>query len=290
MIFEETLQFYKDSVKKAVAELFRKAFINQVNDTDLLLVLENGLKQDYTIEQLKRLKITPYFIGPEIIGLRYKDFYNFINEYRKIIFKKADFTHELSKQHSERNYFYYYAIEQELLIYLKFWETDLILRRLYNLSRLARGLDYDWAYHQNFFNDRRRVVREEILNNLKTITPKFCNLLDEIYNRQIRNAVGHSQYYFLYDAIHFTNKNENLQYKLYSITINDWEILFHKNVLFYNFLIYYYNFYSKKYQKIAKDKHNGLKVIFPEKNLNGNNKTGWVIYDIAGSRWRWNNK
>jgi hypothetical protein len=290
MIFDETLQAYKDPVKKAVSELFRKAYRNQVNDTDLLLVLENGLKQDYSEEQLKRLKITPYSIGPEIIGLRYNDFYKFINEYRKVIFKKSDFEVELKKQHSERNYFYNYTIEQELLIYLKFWETDLILRRLYNLSRLARGLEYDWEYNQDFFNDRRKVVRDEIQNNLKLITPKFYNLLDEIYNRQIRNAVGHSQFYFLYDSIHFTNKKENSHYKLSSITLKDWEILFHKNILFYNFMIYYHNFYSKKYQEQAKDKHFGLLISFPEKNTLGNNKTGWVKYDKYYSQWRWDNK
>lgn len=289
MIFVETLQTYEDSVKKAVGELFRKAYKYQVNDTDLLLVLENGTKQDYSPEQLKRLNITPYLIGPELIGLRYNDFYKFINEYRKIVLKKSDFEEELNKQHSDRNYIIYYTIEHELLIYLKFWETDLILRRLYNLSRLARGLKYDWEYHQDFFNDRRRLVREEIQENLKPITPRFCNLLDDIYNRQIRNAVGHSQYYFLYDSIHFTNKNENPHYKLNAITLKDWEILFHKNILFYNYLIYYYNFYSKKYQDLALDKQYGLLISFPEVNELGNDKIGWVKYDKNYSRWIWNN-
>ena len=290
MIFEETLQTYKDSVKKAVGELFRKAYSNQVNDTDLLLVLENGLKQNYSQEQLARLKITPYFIGPEIVGLRYHGFYKFINEYRNLIFKKADYKEEFKKQFSERNYLYYYTLEQELLIYLKFWETDLILRRLYNLSRLARGLNYEWEYHQDFFNDRRKLVKEEIQNNLKKITPKFYNLLDETYSRQIRNAVGHSQFYFLYDSIILTNKKEKPYYKLDSITFNDWELLFHKNILLYNFMIYYYNLYSKKYQNQVKDKHFGLLISFPEKNTLGNYKTGWVKYDKSYSKWRWNDK
>jgi hypothetical protein len=290
MIFEEILQTYKDSVKKAVAELFKNAFKNQVNDTDLLLVLENGFKQDYSQDQLKRLKITPYFIGPEIIGLRYDSFYKFINEYRNLVFKRSDYELELKKQFSERSYLLNYTIEQELLIYLKFWETDLILRRLYNLSRLARGLNYEWEYHQVFFNDRRKLVKEEIQNNLKIITPIFYILIDEIYNRQIRNAVGHSQYYFLYDSIVLTNKKESIHYKLNSITLPDWEILFHKNILFYNYMIYYYNLYSKKYQKLAKDKHFGLLISFPEKNTLGNNKSGWVKYDNFNSKWRWNNK
>lgn len=57
MLFEETLNNYKDEVEAAVGQLFDKAFNCQVNKTDLLLVLENGLKKDYYASTLKRLKI-----------------------------------------------------------------------------------------------------------------------------------------------------------------------------------------------------------------------------------------
>jgi hypothetical protein len=290
MLFKETLLQYEDYVKDATKELFDVAFSNQVHETDLLLVLENGLKQNYSQETLERLKISPYSIGPDHIGLRYSSFYEFINQYRKSIFKKADHLTEINKQPNNRNYFYNYLVEQELLIYLKFWETDLILRRLFNLSRLARCLDYSWEYDQKRFNERRKIVKDEIQSNLKKITPKFCQLLEDIYNRQIRNAIAHSQYYLLYDTIILTNKTENSAYKLDAISYNDWEILFHKTILFYNYLIHFFNEFSKKYQEMEYDKQNGLLIEFPEKNSKGNNKIGWVKFNKDFSRWYWNNK
>ena len=87
-----------------------------------------------------------------------------------------------------------------------------------------------------------------------------------------------------------TNKEENNAYKLDSITYNDWEILFHKNILFYNYLIHFINEYSKKYQEQALDKQNGLLIVFPEKDYRGNYKTGWIKYYKDISRWKWDNK
>jgi len=58
----------------------------------------------------------------------------------------------------------------------------------------------------------------------------------------------------LYDKICLTNKSENNLYKLDSISYADWEILFHRNVLFYNHLIGCFNDYSKIYQDQVVDK------------------------------------
>lgn len=289
MLFQETLAQYEDTIKEAVKELFETAYSNQINDTDLLLVLENGLKQKYSQETLERLKISQYSIGPDHIGLRYSSFYDFINQYRKTIFKQSDHLSEINKQNSNQNLFYNYFIEQELLIYLKFWETDLILRRLFNLSRLAQKLEYCWEYDQKKFNERRKIVKDEIQQNLKEITPKFYYLLEEIYSRQIRNAIAHSQYYLIYGTIILTNKQESSAYKLNSITYEDWGVIFHKNILLYNYLIYFFNEYSIKYQELERDKQNGLLIVFPEKNYNGNNKTGWIKFNKDSSRWIWNN-
>jgi hypothetical protein len=289
MIYEETLEKYNDSVKDAVDELFSNSFTNQRNDTDLLLVFQNALKNNHPEETLKRLNITNFQIGPDFIGFRYNSFYKFINAYRDKVFKKTDQKAELEKDPFERDYIYHNLIEQELLIYLKFWESDLILRRLYNLTRLARGEEYEWIYDQSFFNARRKLVKEEIQKDLDRISPKFNALIEEIYSRQIRNAIAHSQYYLLYDSINLTNKDENPHYILGSISYDDWEILFHKTILFYNYLISNTNEYSEKYQKDVKGKHYGLMIVFPEKDSKGNNKTGWLKFDESFNRWYWNN-
>ncbi len=54
MIFQETLQKYNDSIRDAVDELFASSFANQRNETDLLLVFQNALKNNHSEETLKR--------------------------------------------------------------------------------------------------------------------------------------------------------------------------------------------------------------------------------------------
>ena len=176
MLFEETIEKYDDEVKNAVDELFAKAYSFQQNDTDLLLVLLNALKTNYPPDTLKRLNSEDYQIGTDIIGFRYNSFYNFINQYGDEVFRKED--QAVKRLDSiDRDYF----IEYELIIYLKFWETDLILRRLYNIARLARGEKYNWEYNQSFFNARRKLVRDKIQKNLAKISPKFNKLINEVY-------------------------------------------------------------------------------------------------------------
>jgi hypothetical protein len=63
MIFEETINKYKNEVEAAINQLYVKAFENQVYDTNLLLVLENGLKKEHNEATIKRLGISPSFSG-----------------------------------------------------------------------------------------------------------------------------------------------------------------------------------------------------------------------------------
>ncbi len=285
MLFEETIEKYDNEVKSAVDELFAKAYSHQSNDTDLLLVLMNALKTDYPPETLKRLDIDNYQIGADIIGFRYNSFYNFINQYGCKVFRKDDLDVKLLNS-NDRDYF----IENELIIYLKFWETDLILRRLYNIARLARGEKYDWEYNQSFFNTRRILVKDNIQKNLAKISPKFNKLINEVYISQIRNAIAHSQYYLMYDSIILTNKNESKHYTIEAISFNDWEVRFHKNILLYHHLIRCNKEYLEKFQEKVKGRYNGLKVVFPEIGKMGIDKIGWVKYDEHFKRWYWNDK
>lgn len=163
MLFEDTINLYKDEVEAAVDQLYEMAYKNQVFDTDLLLVLENGLKQDYDEDTKKRLKTTPYHIGPDIIGFRYNTFYQFINYYRSGIKSKDDFAKEFTDDKTKDSYLDFYR-DFQLLLYMKFWETDLILRRLSNLSNLAQGKQYYWEYSQKKFNKRRNLIQDEIQN------------------------------------------------------------------------------------------------------------------------------
>jgi len=288
MLFEETINKYKDKVETAVGQLYDKAYQNQMHNTDLLLVLENGLKKNYDQATLERLKMSPYQIGQDFIGFRYNTFYQFINYYRSGVKSKVEFDIEFGDDVKTKESFLNFYRDFQLLLYMKFWETDLILRRLSNLSSLAQGKPYSWEYSQIVFNKRRNIIQDEIVKPLRIICPLFSVLIDEIYSNQIRNAVAHSQYYILYDSINLTNKDQNPHNKLTRISFDDWEKMFTKVMLLYNFLIKNINKYQVEYQENVRDKQFGLLVSFPEKNVKGSQKTGWLKYDFSHKRWYWN--
>ncbi len=129
------------------------------------------------------------------------------------------------------------------------------------------------------------MIQDDIVKPLQSLCPMFSNLIDELYSNQIRNAVAHSQYFHLYDSINFTNKDQNSNYKLTGISFDDWEKLFTRVMLLYNYLIKNFNKYQSIYQEEVKEKQNGLLVCFPEKDLKGLQKTGWLKYNFDHKRW-----
>lgn len=299
MVFTETLKTYQNEVKEAVDELFDAAFKNQKADNDLLLVIIHGYLDVKHLEFHKREKLSPYVFGPEHIGHSLQAFYDFFHSYRTSAISKKKFEKLLADpvkkealEHQEE-----LALNIELLIYMKFWESDLLLRQLYNLVNLATGKYYDWSFVAPDLGkkkkdsagkfSRRPFIRNRIQAPIETICPKFHKLVKENYSAQIRNAVAHSKYYFLGRNIQLANKEENKFYELTNIPFADWEIRFHKTLLFYNFIIGNIQRYEKYYVEEAKDKHFGLALSTPRLTHLGLRKNQWVKHDDYWKRWLW---
>jgi hypothetical protein len=310
MVFNETLTAYQDEVREAVDELFDAAFKNQKVNTDLLIVFIHGYLDVKHLEFHKKEKISPYVFGPEHIGYSLGAFYDFFHSYRTTSISKREFEDLLSDpikkeavEHDEE-----LGMNIELLIYLKFWESDMLLRQLYNLVNLATGKYYDWSFtppdlttkkkknNKKKKNDkknnsgqfsRRPFIRNHIQSPIQTICPKFYELVKENYSAQIRNAIAHSKYYFLGRNIQLANKDENKYYELTNIPYADWEIRFHKTLLFYNFIIGNIQRYEKYYMEEVKDKHFGLALSTPKLSDRGLRVNQWVKYDAYWKRWLW---
>lgn len=269
MVFTETLNAHKDEIKEAVDELFDTAFKNQKVDTDLLIVIIHGYYDVQNLEFHRREKLSPYVFGSAHIGYSLDTFYEFFHLYRVTPLSKPKFEKALKnpKKKDEMEYQERLALNLELLIYLKFWESDLLLRQLFNLVNLASGKYYDWDFMLSY--SRRSLIREQIQAPMKTICPKFFKLVDENYSAQIRNAVALSKYYFMGRNLQLANKEENKFYKLFNVPFGDWEIRFHKTLLFYNFIIGNIQKYDKLYQVEVEDKHFGLPLSTPRLNSLG---------------------
>lgn len=282
MLKQENIEKYDSQVRLAIDELWMMASKNQKSENDLVLIIANGSKNNYSAEILRRHKTTNYQIGHDLVHFRYITFYDFIDQYKKVFDEEEYGGYENKTLWDET------MVQMQLLSYLKFWETDLILKRLYNLSLLAQGKEYLWDIQQKELNDRRRLVKDEIQEPIKDICPKFYDFIDNVYSRQLRNAIAHSQYYIMHSTIHLTNRDESKFYKLNSISFVRWEEIFTKIILMHNYLIDNFNRYSSYYADKVQNKHNGLLVYFPDLDVYGLNKSAWIKFDEERRQWFWN--
>jgi hypothetical protein len=298
MVFIELLKKYEIEIKEAVEELFEAAYKNQRIDTDLLLVIIHGYYDEKHKTFLEKEKLSPYVFGPAHIGYSLDSFYEFFHFYRTTHKSKKKFSKLLSDPATkeETEYHERLTLNLELMIYLKFWESDLLLRQLYNLVNLAAGKYYDWNFtppdagkkeNSSGKFSRRPFIRNHIQTPMKTVCPKFHSLIEDNYSAQIRNSIAHSKYYFMGRNLQLANRDENKHYELHNIPFDDWEIRFHKTLLFYNFIIGNIQKFDKLYQDEVKDKHFGLPLSTPKLNNLGLRKNQWAKYDEARHRWLW---
>jgi hypothetical protein len=188
-------------------------------------------------------------------------------------------------QHGER-----ISVQLEMMLFLKFWESDRMMKILYMLVKLANKEDFDWEFKINTLKDGNKKVGRSAI--LETILPRdsfgvcseFSDLLATCFNSQIRNAVAHSQFHFMGRTIHFANFEKGKDYNnIYFITFEKWEEFSHLTILFYNSVIENVNKYYRFYCDKAKGKHFGLPIRVTKSS--GNNEMRWYTYD--GYRWCW---
>src|SRR5690625_996205 len=273
MIYQESLSKFKTEVVEAVEELFSFAYKNQTHPQDLLLVDQHGFFDEMLAkpEVKARHNLSPYVLGPGFIGHSDSTHYEFIDWYRQNhTFNKEEYENKKKEdpnfEKAER-----LSIHIELLIYLKFWEADLNLKRLYQLTRLCRGENYDWLFElpkDPREGSRHEVIRIQIRDSIKDICPKFYQLIKSIYIPQLRNAIAHSQFAFFGKIIDLLNYSENP--KAYcpkkAINMDEWDEIFHKTILMHNELIRNFQHYVNKYSEFSKKNHNkiDLRITLPD--------------------------
>lgn len=291
MVYKELLEKYDQEIKNVVEKLLEKAEKNQANENDIFLVYLHGFK--HPNEKLFRKNgLSPYMKGPDFVGHSLNNFLDFFNAYNESNFvNRKDFYKLLEDEEkkdealrSER-----LSIEVEFMIYLKFWEADLILRRLYNLARLISGNDYQWDFNKGVFSERKTLIVDHIQKPLKKSNPKLFNLLDEIYTSfvrseiPLRDTIAHSNYSFQGRNIWFMNDRG----KQLNLSIESWEIIYHKTFLFGYYFFKCLNDLNLKFIESAEGKHFGIMIRIPERKEIGLKKDKWVKYDHKREDWVW---
>jgi hypothetical protein len=240
MLFKDFLDEKNRLLKPEFDRLINDAFKNQTHKGDLLLIEQNGW---YNPQAQKRTeqenKFSPYMIGPgteghsEYLHDKYLGRYvkNGMSKYSYPEYKRlCQWAEERGTEILELIEDEAYSIQTEMLIYLKIWEGDAFLKKLYQLVRLSEGQEYDWHFSvaqttrdANGTATRDVIIRKLIRDKLKDRYPNIYTAIKNAYKGQIRNSIGHSKYAMFGRFIHLNNFIANDPYsQIQVVTFDEW--------------------------------------------------------------------
>jgi hypothetical protein len=260
MIFHQTLKKYETEVKEAVTELLDCAFKNQTHRQDILLIIEHGFYNEFYETYISNgTKFSPYVIGPKDIGHSEYTHHEFLHWYSASHLVDQDEFLEKVKEDEQEQRNEKIMIHVELGTYLKFWEADMILKKLYQLSNLAQGNSYDWRIEMPTNpkeGSKQAIIREKIRDGVKNVCPKFYELMKSTYVPQIRNAIAHSQFFFMNRTIQLLNysKYPKAFSPMSHISFEEWTDYFHKTLMLYNEIFGGLNEFRDHYAKETEKK------------------------------------
>lgn len=285
MLFKELLEKYASEVESALDELFINVKQNQRHEQDLLLIIINA---SYTgFWDFPNKKYAPYSFGPggwiNNADLNQQEFFIFYSHYIELKSRNDYFIDY--NENKEKRAMFEFLLQLELMIYLKFWESELMLKRLYQLSVLAQGKNYDWHFALNDRDTPQKMIRKKIRDSIMDTCPKYYQLLKTIYQSQIRNAAAHTQYYIVGQHLGFLNSNPpDAPFTQIDFTI--WEEKFHKLFLLYQGISKRMYYLSLEYIEKQKGKHYGLQINIP--NISSSSDMSFIKHvNVGRTDWMW---
>jgi hypothetical protein len=303
MIFRDKLDEKLDLLKPEFEKIFQFGLKSQSHHSDLLLLHVNGFYNDYldSVNQKSPQKFNPHVIGWN--DERHSEaHYNFIHQYRTTSIVKFTFNEHLtnvkwdstkSKEIDQIIKTEEISIQLEMLIYLKFWEADFLLKKLYELTRIILGEPYDWYFKigkgdgiYNYFEKRHEIIRIHVRDRIKEIFPVLYQCINNTYRSQIRNAIAHSQYWFHGREIRFNNYLKNDQNSsLKGVSFNDWIDVFHNMLILHNQLIWLDKRINEYYGAIAQNNDDIIPIrIIPKV---GDSYEMNLYYRASFKDWGW---
>lgn len=239
MLCEETINEKLSSIREAVNELISTALDNQTHPQDVLLVINHSFYNEEIAENISnKHNLSEFSFGPADIGKSEETHQKFIAWYFNYHQVKHDDFLKQQKDSQELKDLENLSINIEKTIYLKFWEADMILKYLYQLSSLTQGKKYDWYLKIPTYSrdgSKQDLIRLEIRDKLKNICSKFYSLIKETYSPQLRNAIAHSQYSIWNRIIKYLNYSENPKAycRIKTLKFEEWANYFHNTILIY---------------------------------------------------------
>ncbi len=307
MIFKDRLNERASEFGSEFDILLKAAFATQSHEGDLLLIYLNGYFEPFNIEWNKRsdIKLSPFVFGIGTDGLSEHSHYLFIDQYRKThiheltyqeYLKEISWSEEKSIEIGRLNDKEELEIQSEFLVYLKIWESDMIIKRFYQLLRSIHGEPYDWYFKvqnssrgNNSTGKRQDLWRLKIRDRLENVSPKIYSLLKNSYITQIRNAISHSNYYFYGREIKLLNYvKEDPASQLKSVTFEEWNDIFHNTLFIFNEYVHLKQEINRKYSEFVLNKNCDFRILATDDS--GNQFELPVIYRAEHDQWHFLNE
>ena len=282
MLFNEILKNKYEALEPVFNELFKLSIKHQTHSGDLLLAMENAnLTESPDHDDGGKIKVF-YNIGPGMDHRCETASHDFIKQYIRGTFGipyddyKAlhIYSPERSAEIDELVFEESNTIQVEMLIYLKIWEGEAFLKKMYQLSRLITGQDYDW-HLQLVFGKKKKVgalERHELLTifkeNLQQGLPALYEVVSRVHRSQLRNAIAHSQYALLGRNITLNNQKEHNPDHVHGFGFDEWVDLFHDTITLYTLYEIFFDrvkdYYFKAAQEFNLKKEVRVNKLYPE--------------------------
>lgn len=282
MLFKDIIIKKNEELTSDFDKLFSDILQTQTHSGDLLLVQVNGFYNPDVYKWDNIPDRDPYMIGTGYDGHSDRFHYHFINLYRSSSISPLSYSeylekHSVSQQRmkeiKELEEKEALSITLEMLIYLKIWEADLFIKKLYQITNLSLGHPYDWHFKiaessrdNNATGKRDYLIRKKIRDRLQYNYPSIYSAIKNAYKTQIRNSIAHSRYFCTGRYIHLTNYiKEDPACQIQALPFNDWIEIFHDTLALYNQLIGFYNRIDAYYSCKLIDPDNAIEVKISRK-------------------------
>lgn len=304
MLFTDILKKHEATIRPPFMKLVEDALNKQRHPFDMLIWINNGFYEESVLnfKPAEGKTLNPHVIGPGEIGHSENAHYKFIHQYRQAYLSKLtypeyleqhEYTADRRKEIDDLTEFEETTINLEMLVYLKFWESDSIIKKFYELVRIANSEPYDWYFKVMESNrdttatgKREDLIRNMIRDRIQATHPGLYDAIKLSYKTQIRNAIAHSKYSFQGRNIHIHNYiKADPHSQIQNITFNEWVDIFHTTIVLHNEYIRAINYVKKHYAAIAAENKNQLPILITEKS--GKEYEAVLVYRPEFEDWHY---
>lgn len=284
--------------------LFDDILKNQTDQGDLLLVRINGFYDAEIHNWNIGKKMSPYVIGPSKAGHSEGLHYEFIHDYRTqnlLQQTHEDYLKQLEwnpDKKAERDILISQeekSVQLEMLIYLKIWESDMFIKKYYQIVRLVHGEPYDWHFliqessrGEKGTGNRDTIIRELIRNRLKDKYPEIYKAFKDAFRTQIRNSIAHSKYSFQSRNIHPNNDIKDDPFaQIRNVPFDEWIDMFHNTMLLYNESIRFMKKIGELYSAAAQNNNLQFPIRITRKDPEEKTEYELLSHRVQFNDWNW---